>query len=95
MIGLIHAGLMATFLHVVNTAILAHAPRGVFQLRGAWGEDSIRSELEHAKRKRLVRCWVDSIAVQAGDLDTWSSRARAGSPFWTPVPHRCDANRHR
>lgn len=68
-LGLLQAGLAASALHVVNTAFLAHERRAVLQLRGAWGEDNTRSELQKAKRRRLVWGWVDSITLQAGDLD--------------------------
>ncbi len=33
------------------------------------GEDNTRSELQKAKRRRLVWGWVDSITLQGGDLD--------------------------
>ena len=38
-------------------------------MRGAWGEDNTRSELQRAKRKRLIWGWVDSVELQAGDID--------------------------
>lgn len=68
-LGLLHAGLTAAALHAVNSAFLAHERGAVLQLRGAWGEDNTRSELQRAKRRRLVWDWVDSITLQAGDLD--------------------------
>ncbi|MBM0125382.1 nuclease-related domain-containing protein [Pimelobacter simplex] len=68
-IGVFHAGLLAAALHLVNSAFLAHEASAVWQLRGAWGEDNTRSELQKAKRRRLVWGWVDSITLQGGDLD--------------------------
>lgn len=68
-IGLLHAGLVAAALHLVNSAFMAHEAAAIWQLRGAWGEDNTRSELQKAKRRRLVWGWVDSITLQGGDLD--------------------------
>ncbi len=69
LLGLIHAGMIAATLHVVNSAFLAHEREAVLQVRGAWGEENTRTELQRAKRRRLVWGWVDSITLQAGDLD--------------------------
>ena len=69
LIGVLHAGLVATVLHFINSAVLANEPRAVLQLRGAWGEDNTRSELQRAKKRKLVWDWVDSIPLQASDLD--------------------------
>ncbi|RYB96180.1 hypothetical protein EUA06_00925 [Nocardioides glacieisoli] len=69
LVGVLHAGLVATVLHFLNSAVLAHEPRAVFQLRGAWGEDNTRSELQRAKKRKLIWDWVDSIPLQASDLD--------------------------
>lgn len=68
-IGIFQSVAAATFLHAINSAILANEPRAVFQMRGAWGEENTRSELVAAKRRRLVWGWVDSITFRAGDLD--------------------------
>lgn len=68
-IGLVHAGTMAAVLHLLSTAVYAHQPRAVHQLRGAWGEDNTRSELQTAKKKRVIWDWIDSISLKAGDLD--------------------------
>jgi hypothetical protein len=38
-------------------------------MRGAWGEENTRTELESAKRRRLIWGWVDSIRLERGDLD--------------------------
>lgn len=68
-LGVLHAALIAALLHLLNSAFLAHDQEGVWQLRGAWGEDNTRTELDRAKRKRLVWGWVDSVQLQAGDID--------------------------
>ncbi|GAA4821205.1 hypothetical protein ACFQ0K_19380 [Nocardioides caeni] len=71
-IGLLHAGLLAAALHLINSAFLAYEVTAIWQLRGAWGEDNTRSELRKAKRRRLVWGWVDSITLQDGTSITWS-----------------------
>lgn len=68
-LGLTHAGMIAAGLHLVNSAFLAHDQRAVWQMRGAWGEDNTRSELQRAKRRRIIWGWVDSVELQAGDID--------------------------
>ncbi|WP_166389739.1 nuclease-related domain-containing protein [Nocardioides ochotonae] len=50
-------------------AFLAHDAEAIWHVRGAWGEDNTRDELQRAKRKRLVWAWVDSVTLQAGDID--------------------------
>jgi hypothetical protein len=67
--GVSHASLVAAGLHLLNSAFLAHDQQAVWQLRGAWGEDNTRTELQRAKRKRLIWDWVDSVELQAGDID--------------------------
>ena len=69
LLGVVHAGLTATGLHLVHSAFLANDREALWHLRGAWGEDNTRSELQRAKRRRLIWGWVDSISLQAGDLD--------------------------
>lgn len=68
-VGLFHAGLLAAALHLIDSAFMAHEGAAVWQLRGAWGEENTRSELQRAKRRRVVWGWVDSITLQGGDLD--------------------------
>lgn len=68
-LGSLHAGVIAAYLHLLRSAFLAHDREAIRHLRGAWGEDNTRTELQRAKRKRLVWGWVDSITLQAGDLD--------------------------
>lgn len=68
-LGSLHAVVIAAYLHLLRSAFLAHDREAIWHLRGAWGEDNTRTELQRAKRKRLVWGWVDSITLQAGDLD--------------------------
>lgn len=69
LLGCIHVGVVAAGLHLLDSAFLAHDREAIWHVRGAWGEENTRSELERAKRRRLVWGWVDSINLQAGDLD--------------------------
>lgn len=69
LLGVFQATMVATYLHLLHAAFLAHDGEAIRHLRGAWGEENTRSELQRAKRKRLVWGWVDSISLQAGDLD--------------------------
>jgi hypothetical protein len=78
LLGVVHAALVAAGLHLVNSAFLATDRDALRQIRGAWGEDNTRSELQRAKRRRLIWGWVDSITLQAGDLDHVVVTRRAG-----------------
>lgn len=69
LLGALHVGLIAAALHLFHSAFLAHDREAIWHIRGAWGEDNTRSELLRAKRRRLIWGWVDSINLQAGDLD--------------------------
>lgn len=68
-LGALQAALVATYLHLVHSAFLAFDGEAIRELRGAWGEENTRSELQRARRKGLIWGWVDSITLQAGDLD--------------------------
>ena len=69
LLGALHVGLVSAALHILNSAFLAHDREAIWHVRGAWGEDNTRNELLRAKRRRLIWGWVDSINLQAGDLD--------------------------
>jgi len=69
LLGALQAAIVAVGLHLTNAAFLAHEREAIWQLRGAWGEEATRDELRRAKKKRVVWGWVDSISLQAGDLD--------------------------
>jgi hypothetical protein len=68
-LGVLQATMVAIYLHLLHAAFLANDGEAIWHLRGAWGEENTRSELQRAKRKRLIWGWVDSIGLQAGDLD--------------------------
>jgi hypothetical protein len=77
-LGVFHAAMVAIYLHFLRTAFLASDREAIVQLRGAWGEDNTRSELQRAKRQGLMWGWVDSINFQAGDLDHLVVTRRGG-----------------
>lgn len=68
-LGVLHAVLVTSYLWILNTAVLASDQQAIWHLRGAWGEENTRDELKRAKRRRVIWDWVDSINLQAGDLD--------------------------
>lgn len=68
-LGVLQALTASIALHLINAAFLTYERDAIRQLRGAWGEDATRDELKRAKRKGLIWGWVDSVALQAGDLD--------------------------
>lgn len=68
-LGVLQTAVIAVALHLLNAAFLAHEREAIWQLRGAWGEEATRDGLRRAKRRRLIWGWVDSITLQAGDLD--------------------------
>lgn len=68
-LGAVQAGAIAAFAHLVHSLFLANEGRAITHLRGSWGEDNTRSELQRAKRKRLIWDWVDSIDLRSGDID--------------------------
>jgi hypothetical protein len=77
-LGVAHAGLVAMYLLLVQASFFAHDREAVVQLRGAWGEDTTRSELLRAKRRRHVWGWVDSIQLQGSDIDHLVVTRRGG-----------------
>ncbi|NYD43233.1 hypothetical protein [Nocardioides panaciterrulae] len=78
LLGVFQATLVAAYLHILHSAFLATDREAIWHLRGAWGEDNTRSELQRAKRKGLIWGWVDSINLQAGDLDHLVVTRRGG-----------------
>jgi hypothetical protein len=78
LLGLFQAAVIAIYLHMLHAAFLAHDREAIWHLRGAWGEDNTRSELQRAKRRRVIWGWVDSIDLQAGDLDHLVVTRRGG-----------------
>jgi hypothetical protein len=78
LLGLFQATVVALYVHILHSAFLAHDREAIWHLRGAWGEDNTRSELQRAQRKRLIWGWVDSINLQGGDLDHLVVTRRGG-----------------
>lgn len=78
LLGAAHVGLIAAFAHLMNSAFLAYEQHAIWQMRGAWGEDNTRSELQTAKRKGLIWGWVDSVTVDTGDIDHLVLTRRGG-----------------
>ncbi len=69
LLGALQTAMVAAYLHLLHAAFLAHDGEAIWHLRSAWGEDNTRSELQRARHKGLIWGWVDSISLQAGDLD--------------------------
>ena len=69
LLGATQATIVAIGLYLVHSTFLIREREAIWQLRGAWGEEATRDELRRAKRKRVVWGWIDSIELQAGDLD--------------------------
>jgi len=68
-LGVTHSVVVAAVLYALHLSFLAHDREAILHLRGAWGEGNTRSELERARRKRLIWGWVDSVALENGDID--------------------------
>jgi hypothetical protein len=69
LLGLLHMGIVAAFVHLANSAFVAHDREAILHVRGAWGEENTRNELKRAKRKRMIWGWVDSLTFVTGDID--------------------------
>ena len=60
------------FVSLLATALLCafHASTGsIWQMAGAWGEDSTTDELRKAKRRGLIWGFVNGVATSTGDVD--------------------------
>ena len=68
-IGIAHAALVILLQQMMVWSFVAHHGEAIAHLRGAWGEDNTRDALKRAKRKNLIWGWVDSVTLQAGDID--------------------------
>lgn len=78
LLGAVHVGVVAAFVHLLHVAFLAHDRRALMHMRGAWGEENTRDELKRARRRRLIWGWVDSISLCAGDIDHLVVTRRGG-----------------
>ncbi|GAB3785199.1 hypothetical protein [Nocardioides ungokensis] len=94
-LGAFDVAVVAAFLHLLHAAFLATDRQAMHHVRGAWGEENTRSELQRAKRKRLIWGWVDSISLKAGDLDHLVITRRGGlvaiDSKWRNTPDANDA----
>lgn len=77
-LGALQTGMVATYLHLLYASFLAHDADAIRHVRGAWGEDNTRSELQRAERKRLIWGRVDSLELQYGDIDHLVVTRRGG-----------------
>lgn len=78
LLGAVQVGATAAFAHLMHGLFLANEGRAITHLRGSWGEDNTRSELQRAKRRRLIWGWVDSIDLRNGDIDHLVVTRRGG-----------------
>jgi Nuclease-related domain len=78
LLGVLQTGMVATYAHLLHTGFLAHDTDAIRHVRGAWGEDNTRSELQRAKRKKLVWGWADSLDLMYGDIDHLVVTRRGG-----------------
>lgn len=69
LMGCLHVAVVAVYVGAIGTTFLTHEREAILHLRGAWGEDFTRDELERARRKKLIWGWVDSVTLQSGDID--------------------------
>lgn len=69
LLGLSHMALVGAVLYLFDLAFMASDREAIQHVRGAWGEENTRTELQSARRRRLIWGWVDSITLQGGDID--------------------------
>jgi hypothetical protein len=69
LLGCFHVALVGIVLYLGDVAFMASDREAIQHVRGAWGEDNTRNELQIARRRRLVWGWVDSITLEVGDID--------------------------
>lgn len=68
-LGIVHVSFPGAIAWLFYSRFLAFDAPAIHQLRGALGEESTRDELRRAERKGLIWGWVDSVGLQAGDID--------------------------
>ncbi len=78
LLGAMQVSVVAAYLQLLHSSFLAHDREAIWHLRGAWGEDNTRSELQRAKRRRLIWNWIDSITLRHGDIDHLVLTRKAG-----------------
>lgn len=94
LVGVMHATAVAVVVVAICLVFLVHDGQAIWYLRGAWGEDATRDELERARRKKLIWGWVDSVTVQSGDIDhlvvTKAGGVVAIDSKWRTSPQQID-----
>ena len=60
---------MSVVLYLFDLAFMAIDREAIQHVRSAWGEEDTRTELQIARRRRLIWGWVDSITLKDGDID--------------------------
>lgn len=95
LIGVVHAGAVGFGLHGLHSLFLAVDREALWHVRGAWGEDNTRSELQRAKRKRLIWGWWTASAFRQETSTTSSSPPRRGRDTRLEVAKRGHDARHR
>lgn len=78
LLGALPTAMVAAYLHLLHSGFLAHDANAIRHVRGAWGEDNTRSELQRAKRKKLIWGSVDSLGLMYGDIDHLVVTRRGG-----------------
>lgn len=69
LLGCFHMALLGVVLYLYDLAFMAVDREAIQHVRGAWGEGNTRTELQIARRRRLIWGWVDSITLKDGDID--------------------------
>lgn len=69
LLGAISTSLIAALGVTFGAMFLITDEEAVRQIRGAWGEENTRDELQRASKHGEIWGWVDSLTVQGGDVD--------------------------
>ena len=77
-LGAIHATTLCGGYYALRVAFITTSREAMWQVRGDLGETNTRDELRHAKRRKLIWGWVDSITVSTGDIDHLVVTRRGG-----------------
>lgn len=78
LLGAFHASVVAAYGFLLHSGFMAFDSEAIRHVRGAWGEDNTRNELQRARRQRIVWGWVDSVTLQNGDIDHLVITRRGG-----------------
>lgn len=68
-LGSISTLLVGAFVAGLGLGFLVGDPVAIHQVRGAWGEENTRDELKRARRNGHIWGWIDSVTLEAGDVD--------------------------